>query len=59
MNLIFYLQKNVKGFFKLLYHCRCVWPDMYGQVIQNNKFAISLQYLKKELSGEVDFFARR
>ena len=32
---------------------------MYGQIIQNNKFAISLQYLKKELSGEVDFFARR
>ena len=26
-----------------------------AQITQNNKFAISLQYLKKELSDEVDF----
>ena len=26
-----------------------------AQIIQNNKFAISLQYLQKELSDEVDF----
>ena len=28
---------------------------MHAQIAQNNKFAISLQYLKKELSDEVDF----
>ena len=27
----------------------------HAQNTQNNMFAISLQYLKKELSGEVDF----
>ena len=27
----------------------------HAQVTQNNKFAISLQYLKKEVSDEVDF----
>ena len=27
----------------------------HAQISQNNKFAISLQYLKKDLSGEVDF----
>ena len=27
----------------------------YAQITQNNKFAISLQYLKKEFSDEVDF----
>ena len=27
----------------------------HAQIFQNNKFAISLQYLKKELSDEVDF----
>ena len=28
---------------------------MQAQIIQNNKFAISLQYLQKEVSDEVDF----
>ena len=27
----------------------------HAQITQNNKFAISLQYLKKEVSYEVDF----
>ena len=27
----------------------------HAQIAQNNKFAISLQYLKKEVSDEVDF----
>ena len=27
----------------------------HAQIIQNNMFAISLQYLKKELSDDVDF----
>ena len=28
---------------------------MHAQIFQNNKFSISLQYLKKEVSDEVDF----
>ena len=35
------------------YHFRCV--ARHAQITQNNKFAISLQYLKKEVSDEVDF----
>ena len=31
-----------------------MWPGI-AQIIQNNKFAIYLQYLKKEVSDEVDF----
>ena len=27
----------------------------HAQITQNNKFAISLQYLSKEMSDEVDF----
>ena len=27
----------------------------HAQITQNDKFAISLQYLKKELTDEVDF----
>ena len=27
----------------------------HAQITQNNKFAISLQYLKKEVNDEVDF----
>ena len=54
MKLIFCLQMNVKGFFKLLlsfYVC----VTRYTQITQDSKFAVSLQYLKKELSDEVDF----
>ena len=29
---------------------------MHAQITQNNKYAISLQYLKKEVSDEVDLF---
>ena len=32
-----------------------VCVSRHAQVTQNNKFAISLQYLKKEVSDEVDF----
>ena len=28
---------------------------MHAQIFQNNKFSISLQYLKKEVSDEADF----
>ena len=55
MNLIFCLKINVKGFCKLLLSFK-VFVAKYAQITQNNKFAISLQYLKKELINEVDFF---
>ena len=29
--------------------------DSHAQIAQNNKFAISLHYLKKKVSDEVDF----
>ena len=46
MKLIFCLQINIKGFFKLTRH---------AQITQNNKFAISLQNLKKEVSVKLIF----
>ena len=32
----------------------CVCVSRHAQITQNNKFAISLQYLKKEVIDEVD-----
>ena len=54
MKLSFFLQINVKGFFKLIlsFHV-CV--TRYAQITHNNKFAISLYYFKKEVSDAVDF----
>ena len=54
IKLIFCVQINVKGFFILplsLY----VREVRHAQIAQNNKFAISQQYLKKEVSYEADF----
>ena len=36
------------------YHFRCIWPGM-PKLLKKNMFAISLQYLKKELIDEIDF----
>ena len=33
-----------------------VWVARYARINQNNKYAISLQYLKKAMSDEVEFF---
>ena len=53
MKFIFCLQINIKDFFKLVLWCVCM--ARHAQVTQNNKFAISLQYLKKEVRDKVDF----
>ena len=55
MKLIFCLQINIKGFFTLILS---FWGFVarHTQITKNNKFAISMQYLKKEVSNEVDFF---
>ena len=50
----FYMQKNIKDFFKVILSFS-VCMAKHAQITQNNKFAISLQYLKKEVSDEVDF----
>ena len=49
--LIFCLQINDKSL--ILSFQVCV--DRHAQITQNNKFAISLQYLTKKMSTEVDF----
>ena len=46
-------QTNTKDFFKLMYHNRCVAKHVY--ITQNSKFAISLQYSKKQVSDRVYF----
>ena len=54
MNLNFCLQLIVKVFFKMIFSFQ-VCVIRYAQIILNDKFAISLQCLKKEVSDEVDF----
>ena len=45
MKLIFTLQVKIKGIFKLILS----FMARHAQITQNNKFAIALQYVKKEL----------
>ena len=52
MKSIFWQQINIKDFFRLIQYNSCL--PKYGQITQNSKFIISLQYLKKEMSNEVD-----
>ena len=54
MKLTFCLLINVEGFFKvILSFYVCV--ARHAQITKNNKFVISLQYVKKEVSDAVDF----
>ena len=55
MKLIFCLQIKSKVFYRLIVS---LWlcAVRHVQSIQNNKFAISLQYLKENAKDEVDFF---
>ena len=54
MKLIFCIQTSMKVSYKLI-----LWFLMgmvkHSQSYQNSKFAMSLQYLKKEVRDEVDF----
>ena len=54
MKLIFCQQIDTKVFYKLLVS---LWVCVvrHAESTQNNKLAISLQYLKKEVCDEVDF----
>ena len=54
VKLIFYLQINIKVVYKLIVSLsECI--DRHAQSTQNNKFAISLQYLRENVKDEVDF----
>ena len=55
MKVIFCMQINIKVFYKFILSF-WVCATRHVQITQNNKFAISLQYLE-ESSNEVDFFA--
>ena len=54
MKLIYRLQINIKVFYKLTVS---LWVCLarHAQSIQNNKFAICMQYLKESVKDEVDF----
>ena len=54
MKFIFGMQMNIKIFYKwVLRFWACI--ARHAQSSQNNKFAISLQYVQKEMSDEVYF----
>ena len=52
--MIFCLKRNIKVFYQLTVSFLLVLAR-YVQSTQNNKFVISLQYLRKEGKAEVDF----
>ena len=54
MKLIFCIQINIKVSYKLI-QLILVGMIRHAQITENNKFAKSLQYLKKEVSDEVEF----
>ena len=51
--MIFCMKINMKVFYKVTVWCLLI--ARYPQSTQNNKFVISLQYLKKEGRNEVNF----
>ena len=56
MKLIFCLQINMKVFHRLIVSLWVRVPS-HSQSAQNNKFAMSLQYLKENMKNEVDFLS--
>ena len=55
MRLIFCLQINTKVFYKMIVSL-WVFVARHVQSTENNKFKISLQYLKENVKDELDFF---
>ena len=54
VKLIFCVQINIKAVYKLIVSLsECI--ARHAQSTQNNKFAISLQYLRENVKDEVDF----
>ena len=56
MKLILCLQVNTKVFYKMIVSL-LVCLAKHAQSTQNNKLAISLQYLKENMKDEVDFLS--
>ena len=56
MKLIFFLHININVFYKVIASLR-VCVARHAQSPQNNRFAISLQYLMENVKDEVDFFS--
>ena len=54
-NEVDFLQANKDEFFLQLIVSFWVCVAMHAQSAQNSKFTISLQYRRKEVTGEVDF----
>ena len=54
MKFIFDIEINMEVFYMLMLSF-CVCVTRHAQSTQNNQFAISLQYLKKDVSDELDF----
>ena len=55
VTLIFCLQIKTKVFYKKVIVSLWVWVVRHSESTQNNKFAISLLYLKENVKDEVDF----
>ena len=51
---LFFCAMSSTVFYKLILSLLLMGVSRHAQEIQNNKFAVPLQYLKKELSYEVD-----
>ena len=58
MKFFFGMQINIEVFYKLIVSL-WVCITRHDQSTQNNKFALSLQYLKENIKDESDFFASR
>ena len=54
MKVIFCLQINIKAFYKMIVSL-WVCVARHAQSTKNNRFTISLQYLKENVKDEVDF----
>ena len=54
MELIFCLEINIKVFYKIIVSL-WVYVDRHAQSNQNNRFTISLQYVKENVKNKVDF----
>ena len=54
MKFIFGMQINIEIFYRLILSFR-VCVARHAQITRNNKFAMSLQYLKENVKDEVDF----
>ena len=57
MKFIFGIQRNIKVFYKVIVSL-LVYLIRLAQIIQNNKFATSLQYLKEDSKNEADIFVK-